>query len=379
MKTNYEISVYYFPNFHTGDNRNNLWHGEGWSEWELMKNAKQRFPGQYVPKPLWGYEDESIPSVMEKKIKAASDAGITNFIFDWYFYDDGPYLNKALEEGFLKAKNTNDIKFSLMWANHDWKHIHPIPLDYLEHPLIEAYGKIKPETFEKVTDYVIEKYFSQPNYFRLDGGLYFSIYEVNGLIDSLGGISKTKEAMFKFKEKVASKGLGKLHLNAVTWGCTILDGESTKMLTPEMLIDMGFDSVCSYVWVHEHPIPEFPSKDYEIFMNEASGDFARLTKQFEGIPYYPNVTCGWDSTARCAHTDVWTNKWYPFMGVIVNNTPEQFEKALRDMKSQLDNSNLKTKMFTINAWNEWTEGSYLEPDDRYGFGKLNAIKKVFKE
>ena len=65
------------------------------------------------------------------------------------------------------------------------------------------------------------------------------------------------------------------------------------------------------------------------------------------------------------------------MGILVNNTPELFEKALREIKKQLDNSDLKTKMFTINAWNEWTEGSYLEPDDRYGDSKLKAIKKVF--
>ena len=122
----YDISVYYFPNFHEGDPRNDKWHGKGWTEWEVLKHATPRFDGHYIPTPLWGYEDEKDPEVMEKKIKYASENGINNFIFDWYYYDDGPFLNRCLEEGFLKAKNTNDIKFSIMWANHDWKHIHPI-------------------------------------------------------------------------------------------------------------------------------------------------------------------------------------------------------------------------------------------------------------
>ena len=373
----YDIGVYYFPNFHTGDARNNKWHGEGWSEWEVLRNARPRFEGHYIPKPAWGYEDEKDPKVMEKKIKAASEAGITNFIFDWYYYDDGPFLNRCLEEGFLKAKNTNDLKFSLMWANHDWIHIHPATLDGLEHPLIQKRGKIKPETFEVISDYIIDNYFVKDNYYRLDGALYFSIYELFGFIDSMGGVEGAKKAIARFREKVAAKGLGKLHMNAITWGCKILEGESMKPITVELLKEIGFDSTGSYVWIHEHPTQKFPANEYSDYIEECSGDFARLTKKFEGIPYYPNVTSGWDSSPRTLQSDMFVNKWYPFMGVIVNNTPELFEKALREIKKELDESNLKTKMFTINAWNEWTEGSYLEPDDRYGDGKLKAIKKVF--
>lgn len=373
----YDISVYYFPNFHEGDPRNDKWHGKGWTEWEVLKHATPRFDGHYIPTPLWGYEDEKDPEVMEKKIKYASENGINNFIFDWYYYDDGPFLNRCLEEGFLKAKNTNDIKFSIMWANHDWKHIHPISLDGLDHPLIQAYGKVKPTTFDEIMDYVIDHYFVKENYYRLDGGLYFSIYELYRFIDSLGGINNAKEAIIRFRKKVKDRGLGKLHMNAVTWGCKILDGESTKPVTAELLKEIGFDSTGSYVWIHEHPTKKFPTNEYEDYINECSGDFEKLSKKYQGLPYYPNVTVGWDSSPRTVQSDKFTEKWYPFMGILVNNTPELFEKALREIKKQLDNSDLKTKMFTINAWNEWTEGSYLEPDDRYGDSKLKAIKKVF--
>ena len=98
----YDVCVYYFPNFHTDDSRNNVWHGKGWSEWEVLKNAKPRFEGHYVPKPEWGYEDEKDPKVMEKKIKVMVDSNITNVLFDWYWYD-GPYLERALDEGYLQA------------------------------------------------------------------------------------------------------------------------------------------------------------------------------------------------------------------------------------------------------------------------------------
>ena len=147
-KNKYDISVFYFPNYHKGDKHNELWHGEGWTEWELMKHASPRFEGHDMPKiPLWGYEDESDIAVMEKKIKTAAEYGITNMLFDWYWYADGPFLNKPLDEAFLKCKNVNDIKFSIMWANHDWDDIHPISRAYLDRPKHELPWKISEECF----------------------------------------------------------------------------------------------------------------------------------------------------------------------------------------------------------------------------------------
>ena len=63
-------------------------------------------------------------------------------------------------------------------------------------------------------------------------------------------------------------------------------------------------------------------------------------------------------------------------GVVKNNTPDEFEKALREAKAFADESGVS--LITINSWNEWTETSYLEPDNMYGYGYLEAIKKVFK-
>ena len=68
-----QTAVYYFPDYHT-EPRNDPYHGSGWTEWELMKVARPRFPGHQQPKqPLWGYEDESDPAVMSRKIDAAAD------------------------------------------------------------------------------------------------------------------------------------------------------------------------------------------------------------------------------------------------------------------------------------------------------------------
>lgn len=373
-KKKYEIGVYYFPNYHI-DARNDKWHGRGWNEWELVKAAKPRFEGHYQPRvPMWGYEDESDPNVMNKKIKAASENGIDSFIFDWYWYNDGPFLNKALEQGFLKAKNKNDLKFALMWANHDWTDIHPCTRQ-LDPPVL-AHGIITPEAFEGMTDYIIENYFTQENYWRIDGALYMSVYMPSNLVNGFGSVEKTREALDKFRNKVRSRGLGELHLNSVVWCRQILPGETIVEDINRFLDDLGFDSVTSYVWIH-HYLPQDKLKvTYDEMIKNCTPLFYKYKEEYK-LPYYPNVTVGWDSSPRTIMTDKYEVIDYPFNPVVVDNTPDKFKTALEQVKEFMDKTN--TRMFTINAWNEWTEGSYLEPDEKCGMGYLEAINKVFNK
>ena len=104
-------------------------------------------------------------------------------------------------------------------------------------------------------------------------------------------------------------------------------------------------------------------------------DFSKNYK----VPYFPNVTVGWDSSPRTVASDKYDYLGYPFMPILINDTPEEFEKALRRAKAFLEKRPIETQVLTINAWNEWTEGSYLEPDKQYGYGRLDAIKAVFSK
>src|SRR6476469_6340141 len=80
---NYEVAVYYFPNYHV-DSINERWHGRGWTEWELVKAAQPRFKGHLQPKvPSWGYFNEADPAWAAKEIDLAADNGIDVFIYDW--------------------------------------------------------------------------------------------------------------------------------------------------------------------------------------------------------------------------------------------------------------------------------------------------------
>ena len=116
----------------------------------------------------------------------ASDA----FIFDWYYYDDGPFLERPIDEGFLKAENNSRIKFAFMWANHDWLEIHPYHRGSEREVLYP--GKVTPETFDKIADHVIRDYFTHPSYWRIDGRPYFSFYDLTKLLENLGSVEATR-------------------------------------------------------------------------------------------------------------------------------------------------------------------------------------------
>ena len=368
------VASYYFANYHPGDARNTKMKGATWNEWELVKAAKPRFPGHQQPKvPLWGYVDESDPKVMEMKIAAAADHGIGAFIFDWYYYDDGPFLNNCLDRGYLKAPNNSRVKFGLMWANHDWTDIQPARR-VGKHPLLFP-GKVTPENFDKICDLVVRDYFLQPSYWKIDGRPYFSFYDLTKLLSNFGSVEATRAALDKFRAKARAAGLPGLHLNAVVWGRTILPGEQKVVDAPKLVRDLGFDSVTSYVWIHHASLPK-QQTDYNVVRDQYFDYWAKAETMF-GVPYFPNVSMGWDSSPRACQDDEFGNFGYPFTNTISGNTPERFRKALEMTKDRLLARKNGPRIFNINCWNEWTEGSYLEPDTINGMKYLEAVRDVF--
>ena len=369
----YQVGAYYFPNYHV-DPRNEKRYGSGWTEWELVKKARPRFPGHRQPRvPAWGYEDEADPAVMEKKIDGAADHGIDYWIFDWYWYNDGPFLNRCLEKGFFGAENNRRVKFCCMWANHDWVELFPAKRG-AAHQLLYP-GAVTRKTFDGLVDHVIERYFKHPAHWTIDGCPYFSVYHLNELMVSFGGLDGTRDALDDFRRKTESAGFPDLHLNAVVWGRPVLPGEGKPVAPGELVRRLGFDSVTSYVWVHHVPLPELQT-DYRQAQDAYFQYWDRAQEMFE-VPYFPNVSVGWDSSPRTDQSDEFGNFGYPFTNTISGNTPERFREALAAVKERLGRRPNGPRILNINSWNEWTEGSYLEPDTVYGLGYLEAVKSVF--
>lgn len=370
-----QTAVYYFPNFHV-DPRNEAVHGKGWTEWELMKHAGARFPGHMQPKiPAWGYEDEADPAVMAKKIDAAADHGLDAFIFDWYWYE-GPFLERALNEGFLGAPNRSRMKFALMWANHDWKNFHPGNRDTANYKITFPWTTRK-DTIPYVWDYLIEHYLTQPNYWKINGKPYFSIYAISRFISQMGGVEDAAEVLEDFRARAKAAGLTGLHLNAV--GLDMLDRSPQSAARHDQVIKAGFDSCTSYncVCLSEKWMQEFPRVDFQ----EMADDYievAKKTMQALPFPFYPVITTGWDPSPRTIQSEVYDpTPCYPWMAVM-ESSPEKLADATRKTAELLMTRPADERIMFFNAWNEWSEGSYLEPDNFYGMKMLEAIRDALK-
>src|SRR3954467_3790181 len=109
-QSKYTLAAYYWPDYHR-EPRMEAFLGQGWTEYQMIAASKPKYEGHYQPRvPAWGPLDESDPDVFAKKIDAAADHGVNCFIMDWYWYEDQPFLEDALNKGLLQAKNKDRIK-----------------------------------------------------------------------------------------------------------------------------------------------------------------------------------------------------------------------------------------------------------------------------
>ncbi|MDG0809704.1 glycosyltransferase WbsX family protein [Cohnella rhizosphaerae] len=340
---------------------------EGIGEWQSVKNAVKKFPEHNWPrKPLWGYVNEADPYVMEMQINAAADHGVNVFIYDWYWYDKRPFLEQCLNDGYLKARNNDRVKFYLMWANHDVNHTWDIRLSNMEDTVIWNAAVDRSE-FERIADRLIAEYFKHPSYYTIDGKPVFMIYDLANLMKGLGGADATKEALEWFRGRAVEEGLPGLHLQLTLWSelnynLSGVDG-GKEATTSELAALLGFDSLSHYQFVHFTDI----DRDYDEIMEDVVREWERIDRTYD-IPYFPHISIGWDNNPRF-------QTFRP--GIVRKNTPESVQKALQRAKRYIDEHPGQYPLMTINSWNEWTETSYLQPDDLYGYGYLEAVKHTF--
>ncbi len=373
MSKKLPVLAWYFPNWHP-DARNDVWHGKGWTEWEVAKCARPRFDGHQQPNsPLWGYEDESDPKVMEKKIDTAAAYGIDGFLWDIYWFEDGGYRFKALDEGFFGASNNTKLKIALMWCNHDPIYVHPASRRHGRDVLLP--GELTPQAIRNGTEYYIKNYFWRENYLRVDGKIYFVFWDVTKLIKSLGGTDGVRLVMDDFRDRVRKAGLGELYL-ASNIGLVPGAEEEDREKFNHSLTACGFDGCVRYSWPLRGDM--FPAEPYDLFVEDGIQTFAKDAALCD-CPTNITVSSGWDCSPRTVQSEIYENIGYPWTTVVTGSVPEKYEAALRAAKEFAGSDRYTGHFITLTTWNEWTEGNYLEPSEQYGYGFLEAVKRVFCE
>ncbi len=362
-----DIAAYIWPAYTGDEPRTRIFWPEGHGEWQTVRAATAKFPGHQWPRrPLWGYLNEADPRVMEQQIDAAADHGVNVFIYDWYWYDRRPFLENCLNDGYLRARNNDRVKFYLMWANHDVNHVWDIRLSHLDGLIWQA--SVDRHEFEIIADRVITRYFQHPNYYRINGKPVFQIYDLATLIRGLGGVEPTRQAFEWFESRARAAGLSGVHLQMTLWGernynLSGVDG-GERISGPDVARLLGFESLSHYQFCHFVNI----DRDYDLIIPDVEKEWHRIRRDYP-MTYFPHISVGWDPNPRFRDLR---------HGIVKNNTPQAIERALRKAKSFIESQSITPPLLTINSWNEWTETSYLQPDDLYGYGYLEAIKRVFR-
>lgn len=261
-----------------------------------------------------------------------------------------------------------------MWANHGWEDRFPYTGGTTSVRMYE--GTVSAELYDKIGDELVSEYFTQPNYWKVDGKAYFSIYDVPSFLASFGSVEAAREAMQSLDAKARAAGLDGVH-----WNMVVIENPKMPDGTPfeyaDVFEQLGVNSATSYIMIHQAEVPELQT-DYNRVRDEYLGYWARHRGDYS-MPYIYNVTMGWDCSPRTDQSQAWSSDYgYPYWNIIRNNTPENFKTALQMTRDTILAHPDAAPAVIINAWNEWTESSYLEPDTVNGMAYLEAVREVFR-
>ena len=365
----YSVCAYVWPSCHD-DSLAHAWlWPEGEGEWEVIRKGNPRFEGHLQPKePLWGYEHDDDPAVVEKWINTALEHGVNTFIYDWYWYNapggySGPYLEGALDRGFLGAPSNPKMNFYLMYANHDVKYNYWNYHKWGDRTDLLFNPRVGMDAWKKIVRRVITQYFHLPNYVKIDGCPVFAMFNADIFRQGFSSDEEAAGAMEYFREEVRRAGFPGLHIQLTPGGGS--DPSPAKAEKTRANIELlGINSIAFY------NMGGF-NCDYVTHCENAVR-MRRNTDAAYDIPLFPTVSIGWDDTPRFpakGAKDV--TRW--------NNTPEVFGRYLRIARDYADShSAVQPRFVMINAWNEWVEGSYLLPDTKNGFSYLETVKEIFR-
>ncbi len=316
VRGDYEVGVYYFPGW------------DSYGSWARIMPFPER-------KPVLGWYREGLPEVADWHIKWAVEHGITYFCYDWYWNQGRQGHTAALHEGFFNARYRNLMKFCLLWANHMGK------------------GQHSPEDNAKVCQYWIDNYFRRPEYFKVDGRPMVVMFSVYAMEVDLG-VEGTRECIELWHKMTREAGCGEI----LVVGC----GNPGSL---QRMKDMGFDAVSGYNW----PSCGVAGRNYVPYIEVARNQNEQWWKpmaEADLVPVIVPTSPGWDS-----------RPWHGQKAfVLTDRTPEAFEEHLSLARKFVESTG-QPKVVLTEAWDEWGEGSYCQPHKEYGFGHVDAIRRVF--
>jgi hypothetical protein len=345
------LLAFYLPQFYPIPENDQCW-GRGFVEWRQLPRGIPRFPGHYqprIPRDL-GFYNLTNESVLSAQIQLAKSAGIGGFAFYYYRFGHRRLLDAPLE---LLLRSDLDMPFALIWANEPWTE-----------KWIGSPDKVRLEAKyeEEYDDSLLEdlmRHFSDPRYIKVDGRPLFVIYNPKGIPFARAHIER-------WRRKLAERlGVAPLIFMAQTFGeqdPRVYGLDGALEFPPHKLMDQLCDNALVKIDAYS---------DRFAGTVIAYDEFVRVSLQEKEaeFPLIKTAVPSWDNEPRAPNGAVLT---------LEALSPKKYQTWLKELISRaIDHPIGGTPIVAINAWNEWAEGAYLEPDVYYGASYLNATARAY--
>ena len=349
-----KIIAWYLPQYYQME-VNNKYHGQGFTEWTNSSHTMPMFTGHYQPHIPYdvGYYDLLNEDTIRRQAFLAKKYGVYGFAYHWYWFS-GERTMEVPPQILLEHPDI-DIHYCFDWATENWTSAWD---GGTKEVIFEQ--QLKEGDAQKFMDDILP-FMKDQRYIKIEGKPVLSIYRCDMF---------EKEQFLAFVEEIRSiareNGFPDLYLMLTN---RVFEGDVSEW---------GMDALVEFPPSYIYPLCE--RYKYNGYMNSSfKADIFDITKFLNGKKYfrtydtkeyYRSALVGFDNSARRATTGC---------QVIMNNSPEKFMIWLRDLliESRSIHTSSNNIIF-INSWNEWAEGSHLEPDMRYGYAYLQAVKDALE-
>lgn len=351
----------YLPQYHPIP-ENDEWWGKGFTEWVNVAKARPLFRGHaqpHIPADL-GFYDLRCPEVREQQAELAKEAGIEAFCYWHYWFGNGKRL---LERPFQEVLESGKpvFPFCLGWANHSW---------YKKEWNPDSEGKDKlliEQLYPGVEDYTLHfqsllPAFKDPRYLKVNGKIFFLIFNVNGF-DDIELFIKTWRNLAK------ENGINDFYFVAQDFDSRNKDKYFAK----------GIDAIYNSDTFNIHHKHNMFRKvlyllERKIFRRPTTFEYRDAIKYMviddcmnEGV--IPCISPNWDHSPRSGYNAI----------ILKNSKPDYFKKIAKRAIEIVKNKPEEEQIIMIKSWNEWGEGNYMEPDLEFGHGYIHALRNAIEE
>ena len=345
-----KLIAFYLPQFHPIP-ENDEWWGKGFTEWTNVSKAVPNFSGHYQPHlpGELGFYDLRLSEVQKRQVELAKKYGIYGFCFYYYWFAGKRLLEHPLDK-YISNPDL-DFPFCLCWANENWTR----RWDGAEHEILMEQVHTEQEYLHFIRD--IRSILMDSRYIHVDGKPLLIVYRASLL-------SNPHKAVEIWRSECRKMGIGDIYLVAA---------QSFDITDPR---PYGFDAAVEFpphglgkAWFDQRALKITNNKFRGYIFDYPSASRIMMQKDFPNYTLFRTVMPAWDNTARKQNDS----------NIFINSSPAAYREWLEDVMNYTEKNLPENKRFVfINAWNEWAEGTHLEPDRRYGYAYLQATLDALK-